>query len=251
MIRVGTFTPSVLLRVARRTGRLPGEVAEVPVPSSPAQFSALADGSLDAGLTSPDNVLARPGTDVVVRAAVDRGMGLALYSRRPAGRLHGARFGVDVPTSGFAVAMYAILDELGVTDYELVPLGSTPKRLRALLAGECDATMLNAGNELLAEDAGFTPLAAAPKPYLGTVLVSITDRPGLTEALTTTAAAICARELDDLVVAEAGEALGLSRPLAKRYLDRLTSADDGLVADGRVDPAAMETIARLRQKYGR
>jgi ABC-type nitrate/sulfonate/bicarbonate transport system substrate-binding protein len=251
VIRVGTFTPSVLLRVARRSGRLSGEVAEVPVPSSPAQFAALADGSLDAGLTSPDNVLARPGTDVVVRAAIDRGMGLGLYSRLPVEQLDGARFGVDVPTSGFAVAMYEILDRLGVTGYRLVALGSTPKRLQALLAGECDATMLNAGNELIAEDAGFTPLATAPKPYLGTVLVSITDRPELTGALTGTAAAICARELDDLVVEEAGDALGLSPALAKRYLERLTSPDDGLVADGRVDPAAMATITGLRQKHRR
>ncbi len=33
-------------------------------------------------------------------------------------------------------------------------LGSTPRRLEALLAGDCDATMLNAGNELVAERPG-------------------------------------------------------------------------------------------------
>jgi ABC-type nitrate/sulfonate/bicarbonate transport system substrate-binding protein len=251
VIRLGTFTPSVLLRVARRTGRLPGEVAEVPVASSPAQFAALLDGSLDAGLTSPDNVLARGSSEVRVLSAVDRGMGLALYSKLPVEELHGARFGVDVPTSGFAVAMYAILDDLGIAGYELVALGSTPKRLQALLAGECDATMLNAGNELLAEDAGFSPLAAAPKPYLGTVLVSTSDRSDLAQGLTATAAAICAGEHDELVLEEAGRALGLSAPLAKRYLERLMSPDEGLVADGAVDPTAMETIASLRQKYRR
>ncbi len=265
MIRLGTFTPSVLLRVARRTGRLSAaglEVSEQPVASSPGQFAALLDGALDAVLTSPDNVLAYRYTaanplgrtaDVLILSAVDRGMGLALYSRLSPMQLRGRVLGVDVPTSGFAFAMYALAASLGLgrDDYRVIALGSTPKRLTALLAGECDATMLNAGTDLLAEDAGFTPLAAAPKPYLGTVLVSITDRPELTGALTATAAAICARELDDLVVAEAGAALGLSGPLAKRYLDRLTSPDDGLVADGRVDPAAMETIAGLRRKYRR
>ena len=53
------------------------------------------------------------------------------------------------------------------------------------------------------------------------------------------------------MVEEAGRALGLSAPLAKRYLERLVSPDEGLVADGAVDPAAMETIASLRQKYRR
>src|SRR5262249_25481617 len=50
-IRVGTFTPSVLLRVARRGGwlrRAGVEVAETPVRSSPEQFAALLDGALDA-----------------------------------------------------------------------------------------------------------------------------------------------------------------------------------------------------------
>src|SRR5215210_4589317 len=94
---VGTFSPSVLLRVARRTGVLDRNdvvVEERPVPSAPGQFAALADGSLDAALTSPDNVVAYrflPGNplgrtlDVRIVAAVDRGLGLALYagSRTP------------------------------------------------------------------------------------------------------------------------------------------------------------------------
>jgi hypothetical protein len=250
VIRLGTFTPSVLLRVARRTGRLPDEVVEVPVASSPAQFAALADGSLHAALTSPDNVLAhRASVDVRVLSAVDRGMGLALYSRVPAGELAGAKLGVDVPTSGFALAMYAILDDLGVRGYELVALGSTPKRLRALLAGECAATMLNAGNELHAEAAGCRILGRAPQPYLGTVLVARTEPPGLAAALTATAAAIRAGELDDVVIEEAQSALDLPPDLARRYLDRLRSETEGLVPDGVVDPAAMDTIAGLRAKY--
>lgn len=242
----------MLLRVARRTGRLPDEVEEVPVASSPAQFAALADGSLDAGLTSPDNVLGHRGrVDVEVLAAIDRGMGLALYAHRPAGELAGARFGVDVPASGFAFAMYAILDELGVTDRELVTLGSTPKRLRALLGGECDATMLNAGNELLAEAAGCRRIAGPPQPYLGTVLVALTEMPDLREGLVATADAILSGQHPDLVLEEAAAALDLPGDLARRYLERLLSPTDGLVAGGVVDPAAMATVEGLRRKYGR
>ena len=59
-LRVGTFSPSVLVRLARDAGALARHqlsVREVPVPSSPAQFRALLAGELDAALTSPDNVL--------------------------------------------------------------------------------------------------------------------------------------------------------------------------------------------------
>jgi ABC-type nitrate/sulfonate/bicarbonate transport system substrate-binding protein len=132
-VRLGSFTPSVLLRVARRLGRLDREVAEELVPSSPGQFRALIDGAYDAVLTSPDNVLAyryspvnplgeRAEAEMV--AAVDRGMGLALYSDRA--DLRGARFGVDVPTSGFAFAMYALAESVGLRreEYQVVTLGS-------------------------------------------------------------------------------------------------------------------------------
>ncbi|RVX38424.1 hypothetical protein EDD27_0732 [Nonomuraea polychroma] len=55
---VGAFSPSVLLRTARRLGLLAPDVREVAVASSPAQFAALLDGEIDAALTSLDNVIA-------------------------------------------------------------------------------------------------------------------------------------------------------------------------------------------------
>ncbi|MBO9579035.1 MAG: hypothetical protein J7480_09755, partial [Microbacteriaceae bacterium] len=61
LIRLGTFSPPVLLEVARRLGRLADagiDVAEIAVPSSPAQFRSLADGEYDAVFTNPDNVVA-------------------------------------------------------------------------------------------------------------------------------------------------------------------------------------------------
>jgi ABC-type nitrate/sulfonate/bicarbonate transport system substrate-binding protein len=265
-IRLGTFTPSVLLRVARRTGRLAAagiDVVESPVPSSPAQFAALLDGSLDAVLTSPDNVLAyryspsNPlGRTAAVRilSAVDRGMGLALYSRDA--DLAGAAFGVDVPGSGFAFAMYALAESLGLARdaYQVVALGSTPKRLQALLAGECAATMLNAGNELHAEEAGFRALARASVvcgPYLGTVLATLRPlNPALATVLTGTAAAIVAGDLDVDVLAEAAAALDLSPALAARYLARLQDPAEGLVPDGVVDPASIRVLVDLRRRYG-
>lgn len=270
---VGAFSPSVLLRVGRRLGLLDRrglDVREESVPSSPAQCRALLAGELDATLTSPDNVLAYrfvpdnplgETADVKIVAAVDRGLGLGVYGRPgvEAADLKGANIGVDVPGSGFAFALYALLEDLGLgrDDYHVVTLGSTPRRLQALLAGDCDATMLNAGNELRAEEAGATRLARLTDvchPYLGTVLSTLGDHRGadveaLAGALSETAQAVVGGTADDLVIEEAEEALKLPEALAARYLDRLKDPDEGLVADGVVDLDAMRTVVDLRRRY--
>ena len=268
---VGSFTPSVLLDVAVATGRTDGlTLEEVPVVSSPGQFRSLLDGELDIALTSPDNVLAYRYSprnplgelaDVRIVAALDRGLGLGLYARPGFGAadLPGARVGVDVPASGFALVLYALTEALGATrdDYELLTLGSTPRRLEALLAGECDVTMLNAGNELAAEEAGCVRLAGVEDvaaPYLGTVVAVAGDKRldvarRLSGALTATAADIAAGRLDREVVAAAGRRLDLSPQLAERYLQRLRDPDRGLVPDGGVDRASLATLVRLRSTY--
>jgi ABC-type nitrate/sulfonate/bicarbonate transport system substrate-binding protein len=272
-IVVGSFTPSVLLDVAGSSGTLADHglaVTEVPVPSSPAQFRSLLTGELDVALTSPDNVLAyrfSPANplgellDARILGAVDRGLGLGLYAApgRSVDELRGATVGVDVPTSGFALAMYALGDSLGVSrdDYHLVALGSTPKRLAALLAGECVATMLNAGNELAAESAGCRRLAGVGDvvgPYLGTVVAVVggTHQPAgrrLSDALTATAAAILDGGLTSETTEAAARRLELDDALAARYVERLRDPVEGLVGDGEVDADSLATLVRLRTTY--
>jgi ABC-type nitrate/sulfonate/bicarbonate transport system substrate-binding protein len=272
-IDVGTFSPPVVLDVAASAGHLAAAglaVTEHPVTSSPAQFRSLVDGDLQVGLTSPDNVLAyrfNPHNplgellDARIVGAVDRALGLGLYARPglTAEGLRGARIGVDVPHSGFALALYALAERLGVgrDEYDLVSLGSTPQRLQALLAGECDATMLNAGNELLAEDAGCVRLAGATEyftPYLGTVVAVVGEQHVdtarlLAGALRDTSAAILEGGLDDVAAEAAARRLGLSDALALRYVERLHSEDEGLVGDGQVDRGSLETLVALRSTY--
>jgi ABC-type nitrate/sulfonate/bicarbonate transport system substrate-binding protein len=273
-LTVGAFSPSVLLRVARRTGRLDAHalvVDETPVTSSAAQFQALLAGDLDAALTSPDNVVAYRYTtdnplgrtgDVRIVAAVDRGLGLALYGRpgltTPAA-LRGATIGVDVATTGFAFALYAAAESIGLRrgDYRVVALGSTPRRLVALLAGGCDATILNAGNELRAERAGCAALVRVVDvcaPYLGTVLAVAGDAhveaaTRLAAALRETAVAITAGYLHEVTADEAASGLDLPPELARRYVERLADPAEGLVVDGLVDPAALRTVLDLRRRY--
>lgn len=273
-LAVGTFTPSVLIAAAQRLGHLHEhglEVDEVSVASSPAQFRSLLGGEIDVAVTSPDNVVAYrfvPDNplgstfNISIVAAVDRGLGLALYGRpgvtRP-DQLRGATLGVDVPTSGFALAMYALADALGVgrEEYQLATLGSTPKRLDALTSGKCEATILGAGNELLAEQAGCIPLARVADvcaPYLGTVLAVAAHGPvaaarRLAAALRRTAQVIRSGKVDAEVAAAAQDRLALPDALARRYVTRLRSPAEGLVSDGRVDRAALATIVELRRRY--
>jgi hypothetical protein len=270
----GTFSPSVLLDVARVTGRLADAglgVAEVLVASSPGQFRSLVDGEIDVAFTSPDNVLAyrfSPANplggvlDVGIVNGVDRGLGLALYGRPGFGgpeQLRGARVGVDVPASGFALALYALTESLGVPrgEYELLALGSTPRRLTALLAGDCDITMLNAGNELVAEDAGCVRLGSVADvcaPYLGTVTAvsgtaRLADARALGGALAATIADIRSGAVDDVAVERATARLDVSPGLARRYVERLRDPREGLLPDAAVDPAALETVAALRRRF--
>lgn len=277
-LRLGTFSPSVVLRVAREAGvlqRFGLEVTEVPVASSPAQFAALLDGDLDAVLTSPDNVVAyrfvpdNPlgrTADVRILLGVDRGLGLALYGRPGVGSLddlRGATVGVDVAGSGFAFVLYDLLTAAGLRrghDYELAELGSTPRRLEALLDGRCAATMLNAGNELRAQAAGATVLGRATdvaSPYLGTVLAATGGActhdairlTALVGAVRATLATLHAGGARDLAVAQAATALRLDPTLAARYVDGLRDPAAGLLPDGDPDDTSLAAVVALRRRH--
>jgi ABC-type nitrate/sulfonate/bicarbonate transport system substrate-binding protein len=194
-------------------------------------------------------------------AAIDRGMGLGLYGRPglTAAGLRGARVAVDVPVSGFALALYTLADSLGVqrADYHLLTQGSTPQRLQALLAGDSDATMLNAGNELVAEAEGCTRLAGVDEvasPYLGTVVAVVGEERldvanRLSGCLMRVAAAVMDGHLGDEAAASAARRLRLGPELAVRYVERMRDPVHGLVPDGVVDAASLRTLVELRRRY--
>jgi hypothetical protein len=268
-IQLGTFSPSVLLSIAAAVGLLDDadlDVREVPAKTSAHQFTDLFDGRLDAAFTNPDNVLAyrcvqnnplgRTG-DVRILGAIDRGLGLGLYAAPGTARAN--KLGVDVPGSGFAFIAYELLARAGRTDYEVINLGSTPKRAKALVEGIVDVTVLNAGNDLVAEAQGARRLASVTEigPYAGTVLAATADgiarhRDALAELLTVTATV--ARELAagkhrEVALAAIADRLGLTGTSAERHLAILVDPAQGLVPDARLTRAELDTVAYLRNRH--
>lgn len=275
-LRVGTFTPSLLIHVARGDGvlrRAGLEVEECSVASSPAQFLSLEAGELDLALTSPDNVLAyrflsqnplNRNLPVEILCAIDRGLGLSLVLGPSVGsveEVRGAVVGVDVAQSGFAFIAYELLERAGLApgEYVVEALGSTPRRASALIAGDCAATVLNAGNELRAVGAECTVVSEVTLigPYLGTVVAALASddprvdesRRRFTDALLETARDVVERRRDAQVVDAAVSLLGLDEIQARAHLERMTSRVTGLVPDGFVDRASMATLVQLRRRY--
>ncbi len=274
---LGTFSPSVLVEVATRTGALEHAglaVQEIPATSSPAQFAALLDGELDAVLTNPDNVVAyrclpdnplSRTADVRILAAVDGGLGLSLFGQpghTTPKQLHGGVLSVDAPTTGFAFIAYELLDRLGLRkddDYSIQAMGSTPRRTEALLTGQCHMTVLNAGNDLRAEGEGASRLSSVTSigPYVGTVLAArgeTIQRDGdalarLIETLLQTSAELVEGKHIELALDATQHRLGLDRATAKRYLKTLVDPTEGLVADGWMSPDALQTVVELRNRY--
>ena len=276
VLRVGTFTRSVLLALGERDGafdRVGLDVEEIAVDSSPAQFAALSSGELDLALTSPDNVVAyrfvaaNPlGRVLPVRilGAVDRGLGLSLWSAPGVGsfeHLRGRRVGVDVASSGFAFVAYALLERVGLApgDYEVVALGSTPRRAAALVEGRCAATILNAGNELRVAGAKCTLVDTvdALGPYLGSVIAEVESpdhvvndaRRRFVDVVRSLVLEIVSDRRRGVVEEVARDVLGLTRNESASHYDCLVSSTTGLVASGVVDVASVANLVALRQRY--
>lgn len=119
--------------------------------SSDEQYQALCDGTIDAVVTSIDNVLhwnQRQGPqDFVVIAQVETTTPLHLIGSPTVSSpkdLIGANILVDAPENGFVIALKAFLKSagLGANDYRLTPVGGVQERFSALIEGNGDATLL-------------------------------------------------------------------------------------------------------------
>jgi ABC-type nitrate/sulfonate/bicarbonate transport system substrate-binding protein len=274
-LQLAYFSRSIVSAVAQQRGLYAAQrlrVTESPVQSSPAQFRSLLDGEYDVALTSPDNVAAyrlsadnplHEQVDVRMLLAVDSGLGLSLVSSgsiRTVADLRGRTVAVDVRESGFALALFDLLAGEGLQpdrDYTVVSLGSTPRRLQALLDGRCDATMLNAGHDVTAEVSGCLRLARISDvchPYLGTVLAStgpwLEQHADVAHRFVLAWLAAVDVVLDpaerDVVEPMVADLLEVPASGSAQAYETLTSRRDGLVPDGRIDLDALRNVLSLR-----
>ncbi len=276
-LRIGYFSASPILALARAHGlfaRLGLAIEAEPVTSSPAQFSSLHVGAYDLVLTSPDNVASyRFGTDnrlgvrvdVRIIRAVDGGLGLSLlgtHGVRCVDDLRGRVIAVDVPDSGFAFALYELLATHGLrrgADYDIIAMGSTPRRAVALREGRCHATLLNGGLVVAAETAGLVNLGRISdvvRPYLATVLAAtgqwLDTHPVIvrqfSDAWQQAVTLLLAAGADiDPLLADVFRVPATGVPTIRRVLH---DPAEGLVPDGVVDADALNNVLRLRARHG-
>lgn len=136
--------------------------------SSDEQYQSLCEGTVDAVVTSIDNVLhwnRRQGPqDFVVVAQIETTTPLHLIGSSalstPAD-LVGANILVDAPENGFVIALRALLQEAGLCadDYCLTPVGGVKERYTALVEGQGGATLLGPPFDTMALQGGFNKLA--------------------------------------------------------------------------------------------
>jgi len=269
-LTIGQFSDSAVLHAIRHLELDKEEGLELDAiggPSSPGQFTALRDGEIDIAITSPDNVLLYATTDqqplgerlnVRMLRSIDRGLGLALFSRPEFSSvtdLRGTNVGVDVVRSGFALLLFSMLERGGVSRDQatFVELGATPKRLVAMEDNQASATILNAESRVAAQESGmreWLTSADISDNYLGTVLaVGAGFDPDLAQtfvAIWTAATEWLIDSPEDevcSVLAAANEHLG-----TPGYVALLRDPRFGLLLDPAVHAADLHELCRIRQE---
>lgn len=272
VIRVGQFSESPVLAVARALSLgdnygIDWETSRVP--SSPGQFDALRGGELDIVITSPDNVLLYTSTEknplgarleVRLLRAIDRGLGLALYTSpelASADQLRGASLGVDVMSSGFALLLLNMLQRLGVDPSEVTfdARGATPLRLKAILDREIDGSILNAESAVGADAAGlkrWISSADIHPNYLGTVLATMA---GPLSESTEAFVRMWGEATEAIASLSAGEVISLlsqaAPALAERpYVELLKSSEFGVLTDPNISVEQLSVLCDIRARAG-
>jgi ABC-type nitrate/sulfonate/bicarbonate transport system substrate-binding protein len=148
-----------------------------------AQMTDLAAGNFEIAMTAFDNVVAyvegQGEAPIGVQSEFFAFLGsddsfLSLVAQPdiscPAD-LRGRAVSVDATTTGYAFALFDMLDQAGLkeNDYVAVRVGGMAQRFDDLCRGHSAATLLSAPYDLLARRAGLRVLARVEGPYQGNV----------------------------------------------------------------------------------
>ncbi|QYX75229.1 ABC transporter substrate-binding protein [Streptomyces akebiae] len=233
------------------------EVTLVPVVSSDQQLAGWNDDDFDLMHTSPDHLLRGllKRDPVALRA---EGMGELAVHRRPGAPQPTDRWAVDNAHSAFAFVLRAVLADVAdspVADDQLVPVGGTLQRFRALLTDAVDGTTLHPPFDVLAAEQGFPRVGGHLQvaPDLITNVV-VAPRETATAWYTRAYAEVCRRSTEELLASgEPGiEAAllrqGLPETVVRAALPGLLGPA-GLATPPEVTPRGMEAVADLRRRF--
>jgi ABC-type nitrate/sulfonate/bicarbonate transport system substrate-binding protein len=242
------------------------------ITGSMAQMTDLAAGKFEIAMTGFDNVVAYvegqgeapigPQPEFFAFLGSDDSF-LSLVAKPDISRLadlRGRAVSVDAATTGYAFALFDMLEQAGLKegDYRIVKVGGMAQRFDDLCRGANAATLLSAPYDLLAQRAGLRVLQRVEGPYQGNVGAArrawARSNPGLVIAYirgylaalrwlyepanTSDACAILARHV-----------AGMTPELAAAAYPILLAPGGGFFQDGRVREGGVRRVLRLRSRY--
>ncbi len=150
-----------------------------PITSSVAQITGMIEGKYDLGMTAFDNVIAYDAGQGEKK--LDSPADLVAFLGGEGGTLHliaapevktieglkGKTLAVDAKSTGYAFVLYRIAAMHGLTpsDYSILAVGSSQKRLDALTQGQAAGTLLSKPFDAFAVAKGFNDLVAMKKVF--------------------------------------------------------------------------------------
>jgi len=236
--------------------------------SSRELMEGLVDGRFDIVHAAPDNYIEwrdRTGTPILAWLGGTSGplTLVASPSIRDVRTLAGRQVAVDAVASGFVSILRKILRTAGLGDeeVELVPMGATELRFKALRAGETAATMLTLPWSLVATDEGFHVLAAhldvVPR-LQGSCAASLAEWLDANAALADSYLRVICAAMTKLLLP--GQEEATNRFIAERYAIEARHADavrraildprTGWPPSAFIDPAGIEQVCELRRENG-
>jgi ABC-type nitrate/sulfonate/bicarbonate transport system substrate-binding protein len=253
------------------------DVAITATPNSTFQMKGLIEGQFDIAMTAMDNVVAYregqgdarvDGADLVAVSGSDGGF-LRLVTApdiRSYADLRGKTLSVDALTTGYAFVLMEMLERQGLVlerDYKTERAGGVLQRYQALLERKHAATLLVAPFDLMAQAQGFQRLGHASEVlghYQGVVAAARRSwaRDHAVEVkgyIRAHADAIdwlgdAANKPEALQIFMAHMPAGTPPQAAETAYRALLSGDERFQRRSRVDLRGVETVIRLRAKYG-
>lgn len=243
------------------------------VRSSEEQMTGLSAGRFDLVMTGFDNVIAyggpprRPDLPTVV-AFMGGDNGLLTLVGRPGlssfADLKGKRIGVDSERTGYAFALYGILEKHGLdqTSYSIVRAGGVKQRSEALQGGSIDATLLVSPFDIVALNGGAHRIATASKElgaYQGYVGAArrqwaISNRRTVTSYIRSYRRALTwlfdPRNKDAALRIYLRNMEGATMEQARQAYEMLVANPEGIERNARFSFRGAEQVVRLRRQYG-